>query len=519
MCVRAVNRKGNLTTAAISHLNEMGLQEEENVLRVKCQENVVILLQLLENRMIDYLDRLFEINILRKEPCVPLTWEEPEKTRFQHLCDGLVTSVVLRGAIFSARFYQQPDFWSDYTQQLQDKAKNKESIRLLLCGGKGVGKSTLLRYTVNRLLKECQTILVVDFDPGQPEFTPAGCISATLVSEPLLGPNFTHLELPPLRSYFIGDADITVNPKLYIDSCIQLLNFCCIQPSLANIPIIFNTMGFTTGVGLDVTLDLIRLTRPSHILQVSSRSLRRNFPALLEHEYVSTRRRGWQTGVDSHLPNYQFDVVYSAAEESERSMEEWGFRASELRRIGLLSYFSRLSNSPDWSLCDAVPFRISWDQLSLCVFHQFVPPSLVTAALNASLVALCSLDPETAASVPRQKSAGYPTILQEIPLMPCLGYGVVRCIDNEQRCVYLITPEPIERLSQVNCLVMGGIHLPDSALLDAPLPLRKHHGGQSRPKYRVPYAIQGPSAAEPSCRPYRKYNPVFTIRSGGHNQA
>jgi len=84
----------------------------------------------------------------------------------------------LRGAIFSARFYQQPDFWSCYTQQLQDKAKNKESIRLLLCGGKGVGKSTVLRYTVNRLLKECQTILVVDFDPGQPEFTPAGCISA-----------------------------------------------------------------------------------------------------------------------------------------------------------------------------------------------------------------------------------------------------------------------------------------------------------------------------------------------------
>lgn len=60
-----------------------------------------------------------------------------------------------------------------------------------------MGKSTYLRYQVNKLLGK-GPVLVVDLDPGQCEFTVAGNISATVVTQPLLGPNFTHLKKPEM---------------------------------------------------------------------------------------------------------------------------------------------------------------------------------------------------------------------------------------------------------------------------------------------------------------------------------
>lgn len=53
----------------------------------------------------------------------------------------------------------------------------------------------MLRYLVNKTIV-AGPVLVIDLDPGQPEFTVSGLISATLVTEPLLGPNFTHLKQP-----------------------------------------------------------------------------------------------------------------------------------------------------------------------------------------------------------------------------------------------------------------------------------------------------------------------------------
>lgn len=66
-------------------------------------------------------------------------------------------------------------------------------------GGKGTGKSTFLRYYVNRLVTQPGgggPVLVVDLDPGQSEFTVPGSVTATVVRAPLLGPNFTHLRTP-----------------------------------------------------------------------------------------------------------------------------------------------------------------------------------------------------------------------------------------------------------------------------------------------------------------------------------
>lgn len=267
-CIRSVGKNGDKLHRSVQPLlKSHGLDCDESMLKQKSTENVLLLLQSLNFGMVDYLSRLFTINILRREDCLPPAWEDAERcSQLNQLCARLDTSVILRGAVFNARFYQQPDVWSEYAQQLIDKAEaKKEPVRLMLCGRKGVGKSTLLRYLANRLIKRFGSVLVIDFDPGQPEFFPSGCVSASLVSEPLLGPNFTHFQ-QPLHSYFIGDTDITACPDRYMNSCRRLLLDCRIRTQLTPVPVLLNTMGFTVGVGLDVMLDLIRLSQP---LQVS----------------------------------------------------------------------------------------------------------------------------------------------------------------------------------------------------------------------------------------------------------
>ena len=295
LCIRSVYSKSSVNRSNLqSALKKMGLEYDEHQLKSRVTESTILLIQSQNCKMVDYINRLFPSNILRWEASAPPVWNQEERNNFEDLCSKLNISLILQGATFKARFYQEPDVWNSYSQTLMDKAANNEYLRLLVCGGKGVGKSTLLRYTVNRLLKQCGSVLILDFDPGQPEFVAAGCVSATLVTAPLLGPNFTHLQ-QPFRSYFVSDADITIDPDKYVQSCTRLLNDCRIQPHLMNTPMIINTMGFTSGIGLEVTLDVIRISQPTHVVQLTSKSSRRNFPASLDHDYVIKHPRGWTT--------------------------------------------------------------------------------------------------------------------------------------------------------------------------------------------------------------------------------
>ena len=50
--------------------------------------------------------------------------------------------------------------------------------------------------------------------------------------------------------------------------------------------------------------------------------------------------------------------------------------------------------------------------------------------------------------------------LAETPLAPCAGLGIVRSVDVENRVFYVLTPEPVDVLKEVNVLVMGSLQLP-----------------------------------------------------------
>ena len=74
-----------------------------------------------------------------------------------------------------ARLYQPNPDWENAIRSARYTVDDSVQPRLLVAGGKGVGKSTLVRFLVNRLISELKgPVLVVDLDPGQAEFTVPG---------------------------------------------------------------------------------------------------------------------------------------------------------------------------------------------------------------------------------------------------------------------------------------------------------------------------------------------------------
>ena len=94
-------------------------------------------------------------------------------------------------------------------------AKYQESVsgqktKIVGTGGKGVGKSTMLKYITNRLIQD-GPVLWIDLDPGQAEFTLPGCLSCTVLKKPLIGPNFTHLasEVENVVNIYLGSVNVS----------------------------------------------------------------------------------------------------------------------------------------------------------------------------------------------------------------------------------------------------------------------------------------------------------------------
>ena len=85
---------------------------------------------------------------------------------------------------------------------------------IFVCGAKDSGKSTYLRYLMNRCLNQRRNpskISFLDCDIGQSEFTPSGTISLIdEISDPLFGPSASHLKRPK-KSFYFGDIQVTEN--------------------------------------------------------------------------------------------------------------------------------------------------------------------------------------------------------------------------------------------------------------------------------------------------------------------
>lgn len=160
-------------------------------------------------------------------------------------------------------------------------ARNKGATPIVfVCGPKSSGKSTFGKLLLNRLItdqgnvknKPWSTVVVLDTDPGQPEFSPPGLISLNKMAYPNLAPAFCHpaieLEKEQLRVHAIASTTPGQDPSHYVEAVLDL--FSLYQATLSSqCPLVINTPGWIQGTGLDILSELIQKLHPTEVIYMS----------------------------------------------------------------------------------------------------------------------------------------------------------------------------------------------------------------------------------------------------------
>lgn len=201
-------------------------------------------------------------------------------------------------------------------QQIGRDLNINDNSVILFCGAKNNGKSSLVRHLVNDYVfkPECTTRKInensnlikindtseenatitsvdgcevdnespdnscikyayfIDYDPGQPEMTTPGVISAHIIRsdhQELSSPTYLNLSnYEPIVMSSIGGINMSVNPKMYIQTCRFVYNQVKEhrEKKSRKRPIFINTMGFIRNVGLAMLIDLIKICVPTDLV-------------------------------------------------------------------------------------------------------------------------------------------------------------------------------------------------------------------------------------------------------------
>ncbi|KAF5304256.1 hypothetical protein FQA39_LY09783 [Lamprigera yunnana] len=306
--------------------------------------------------------------------------------------------------------------------------------KVLLAGGKGVGKSTMMRYMINKLLMDNDEVTVIDLDPGQPEFTVPGCISISNIREPIFGPNFTHLRDPKV-CLFIPNIDISRQPHQYIKVVIELMTY---YENISRKPTIVNFMGFTRGLGLHLFSSTVVSVKPTCIIEIRSSNVKKNFTEEISAEVIN---KHINVLTQFLLPFSDFQIITLQSMSDQKI--GWQLQPRQIREMCVLSYLGRVMNKNEMYLANVTNFLyvISLSSINLICKDTPVSPAIV----NGNVVALCS-----------STSNSY----------ICYGWGVVRALNFEAEELYLLTPVAENVLSQVTTLILGSVTLPPSVIMN-----------------------------------------------------
>jgi polynucleotide 5'-kinase involved in rRNA processing len=372
------------------------------------------------------------------------------------------------------------------------------SFRVALTGAKSTGKSTCLRYLVNRVLSlSCAPaatarpkLFVLDADCGQPEFGPPGMVTLTAISGPLLKPPHAHPVHQYEQAFFYGHITSAVDPTRYID-CIHhlLMAFEAIEHTSSSSPpsipiLIINLDGWVKSVGEQILQSLMEILVPNHVIQLTGDTKSQQFSlnyldpdrTRLHHAFSFNSKQESSRGpvVREAPPNGEAMPLDSLTMSHMSPPPTLSVPAAGLRSVRICSYF--LQDPALWDrivvrqlrgivdpaaeignrLAGAKPYQVSFHAVEW--YGCFAAPDhsrsirsegSMLDVLNASLVGLCC----------RAATDGE-SDRQENHLLPCVGLGLIRSIHREARLFYVLTPVPCDRLRNVVRLVRGSVQIP-----------------------------------------------------------
>lgn len=333
------------------------------------------------------------------------------------------------------------------------------SIRLMVTGGKNVGKSALTQYLINKNISKFPKILLIDLDIGQPIFAPVQTISATLLTRPLIGAGYLS-DITPDKCFLFGDKSVMVSPFKYNEYVSELVRFCNSIEEYKNVPWIVNTMGYQKGFGLQLMCVLLRIVQPTEIVQIQHSNARYNFQSIIKSDLVN----GFEFNFfrESYLSQFPssvsfvthvLDSVVNNVPSEATGANKWISNATDKRKKSMLAQLSKLLKGDQTYLNDVIPFSTNVDKIQMVVLNEEfkaggdTKSNKILNLFNGNLVYLCrnSVEP-----------------------FECFGVGVVRAVDNFQRLIYVLLPQRVknEKLqAEVTMLALCNVPLPPDILL------------------------------------------------------
>ncbi|KAI1065274.1 hypothetical protein LB507_000053 [Fusarium sp. FIESC RH6] len=264
--------------------------------------------------------------------------------------------------------------WNKKLSSLVATSRKKASLSTLICGPKSAGKSTFLRLFLNGLLTDrpqaqnSRKVVVLDLDPGQPEYAPAGTVSLVSVNKPNIGTPFTHTSsensaFKVVRCHSMASVTPASNPDLYLSSAADL--FDTYSKHHAGDPLIINTPGWIQGTGLDLLCTLIERIKPHEVLFMSE---------VGSFDSVDALRAATELAF-TELPSQPSKIALRTA--------------AHLRAMQTMSYFHLQDMKPTVANASDTPSRLKWNASPL----SFRPPLLVQySSLNRGVLGLLSYD-------------------------------------------------------------------------------------------------------------------------------
>ncbi|KAJ2002257.1 Polynucleotide 5'-hydroxyl-kinase grc3 [Coemansia thaxteri] len=165
----------------------------------------------------------------------------------------------------------------------------------VIAGPQGQGKSTFSRLLINRLVARYGCVFYMETDVGQSELAPPGALSLSMLTDPLLGPPFTHSgHLEAYHASYLGATTPKHSPDHYVAAIKRLaalyrehVSTARMQRALATkdgtkpayassaadldrlvTPLVVNTQGWLKGLGLDLHYSLCEAVRPTNYIQL-----------------------------------------------------------------------------------------------------------------------------------------------------------------------------------------------------------------------------------------------------------
>lgn len=375
------------------------------------------------------------------------------------------------------------------------KASGKSTISRWLTNAyltSTIGNSTPALSTSRSLVKSS---FWLDLDPGQPEFSPPGQVSLFHLHAPILGPPYTHpLAYPDssyrlIRSHTLASITPKEDSEHFLSCAMELLShYQRLRLLFPLAPLIINCSGWVLGSAVEVLMTLIRNSPITDVILMQPMD-----PDVVDAIQTSLNPKGRVL----LIPQRETKPVQSRTSAESRTMQTLSYfhsvtspprphPAAESQGKEV----SRLANCNTSPLSHHKPWRVSYSGPEAGVFAivsygEPPPPAHLSTVLNTSLVAICVIDNALAfptfassssdvssadaedADSPRRRDldsrleslvarTGGPEDLPYLlpdssglvaPLNPrysrCLGLGLVRGIDSENRELHILTPIPV----------------------------------------------------------------------------